>query len=246
MIEATVEKLITMKLHGMAKAVQEQMKNRTYKDLSFEERLGMLVDREMDSRQDRKLRSLLTKARFRYQGASVEDINFMAKRGITKDVILSLSQNGWIKDKRNIIITGSTGVGKTYMACALGNSACRAGISTYYARLPRLFQELKISKADGSYGKLLQRLSRVNLLIVDDWGLSPLSDAERRDFLEIMEDRYNVRSTIISSQIPVEKWHDLIGEPTIADAICDRLIHNAHKIKLTGKSMRGGDPDLNN
>jgi DNA replication protein DnaC len=233
-----------MKLHGMAKAVQEQMKNRTYKDLSFEERLGMLVDREMDSRQDRKLRSLLTKARFRYQGASVEDINFMAKRGITKDVILSLSQNAWIKDKRNIIITGSTGVGKTYMACALGNSACRAGISTYYARLPRLFQELKISKADGSYGKLLQKLSRVNLLVVDDWGLSPLSDAERRDFLEIMEDRYNVRSTIISSQIPVEKWHDLIGEPTIADAICDRLIHNAHKIKLTGKSMRGGDPDL--
>jgi len=246
MIEATVEKLITMKLHGMAKAVQEQMKNRTYKDLSFEERLGMLVDREMDSRQDRKLRSLLTKARFRYQGASVEDVNFMAKRGITKDVILSLSQNAWIKDKRNIIITGSTGVGKTYMACALGNSACRAGISTYYARLPRLFQELKISKADGSYGKLLQKLSRVNLLVVDDWGLSPLSDAERRDFLEIMEDRYNVRSTIISSQIPVEKWHDLIGEPTIADAICDRLIHNAHKIKLTGKSMRGSDPDLAN
>lgn len=246
MIEATVEKLITMKLHGMANAVQEQMKSRAYKDLSFEERLGMLVDREMDSRQDRKLRGLLAKARFRYQGASVEDINFTAKRGITKDVILSLSQNGWIKDKRNIIITGSTGVGKTYMACVFGNSACRAGISTYYARLPRLFQELKISRADGSYGKLLQKLSMVNLLIVDDWGLSPLSDTERRDFLEIMEDRYNVRSTIISSQIPTEKWHDLIGEPTIADAICDRLIHNAHKIKLTGKSMRGGDQDSNN
>lgn len=244
MIEATVEKLITMKLHGLAEAVQEQMKTRAYKDLNFEERLGMLVDREMDSRQDRKLRMLLTKARFRYPGASIEDINFMAKRGITKDVILSLSRNEWIKDKRNIIITGSTGVGKTYMACALGNSACRAGISTYYTRLPRLFQELKISKADGSYAKLLQKLSRVNLLIVDDWGLSPLSDTERRDFLEIMEDRYNVRSTIISSQIPTEKWHDLIGEPTIADAICDRLIHNAHKIRLTGKSMRGGDPDL--
>lgn len=244
MIEATVDKLITMKLHGMAEAVREQIKTRAYKDLSFEERLGMLVDREMDSRQDRKLRTLLAKARFRYQGASVEDINFTAKRGITKDVILSLAQNGWIKDKRNIIITGSTGVGKTYMACVLGNSACRAGISTYYVRLPRLFQELKISRADGSYGKLLQKLSMVNLLIVDDWGLSPLADTERRDFLEIMEDRYNVRSTIISSQIPVEKWHDLIGEPTIADAICDRLIHNAHKIKLTGKSMRGGDTDL--
>jgi DNA replication protein DnaC len=244
MIEATVEKLISMKLHGMAAAVQEQMKNRAYKDLSFEERLGMLVDREMDHGQDRKLRTLLTKARFRYPGASVEDINFRARRGISKDVILKLSQNGWIKDKRNMIITGSTGVGKTYFACALGNSACRAGISTYYVRLPRLFQQLKISRADGSYGKLLQKLSRINLLIVDDWGLSPLSDTERIDFLEIMEDRYDVRSTIISSQIPVDKWHDLIGEPTIADAICDRLIHNAHKIKLTGsKSMRGGDHD---
>jgi DNA replication protein DnaC len=245
MIEATVEKLISMKLHGMAAAVQEQMKNRAYKDLSFEERLGMLIDREMDNRQDRKLRTLLTKARFRYPGASVEDINFRAKRGISKDVILKLSRNGWIKDKRNMIITGSTGVGKTYFACALGNSACRAGISTYYVRLPRLFQQLKISRADGSYGKLLQKLSRINLLIVDDWGLSPLSDTERIDFLEIMEDRYNVRSTIISSQIPVDKWHDLIGEPTIADAICDRLIHNAHKIRLTGsKSMRGGDTDI--
>lgn len=244
MIEATVEKLISMKLHGMAEAVEEQMKTRAYKDLSFEERLGMLVDREMDHRQDRKLRTLLTKARFRYPGASVEDINFRAQRGISKDVILKLAQNGWIKDKRNMIITGSTGVGKTYVACALGNSACRAGISTYYVRLPRLFQELKISRADGSYGRLLQKLSRTNLLIVDDWGLSPLSDTERIDFLEIMEDRYNVRSTIISSQIPVDKWHDLIGEPTIADAICDRLIHNAYKINLTGKkSMRGGDPD---
>ncbi len=243
MIEATVEKLISMKLHGMADAVQEQMKNRAYKDLGFEERLGMLVDREMDNRQDRKLRTLLTKARFRYPGASIEDINFRARRGISKDVILKLAQNGWIKDKRNMIITGSTGVGKTYFACALGNSACRAGISTYYVRLTRLFHELKISRADGSYGKWLQKLSRTNLLIVDDWGLSPLSDTERIDFLEIMEDRYNVRSTIISSQIPVDKWHDLIGEPTIADAICDRLIHNAHKIILTGKSMRGGDPE---
>ncbi len=244
MIEGTVEKLILMKLHGMAEAVQEQMMTSAYKELSFEERLGMLVDREMDSRQDRRLRMLLTKARFRYPGACVEDINFRAKRGITKDVLLKLSQNGWIKDKRNIIITGSTGVGKTYIVCAIGNSACRAGISTYYVRLPRLFQELKIARVDGSYAKLLQKLSRVNLLIVDDWGLSPLSDTERRDFLEIMEDRYNVRSTIVSSQIPVDKWHDLIGDPTIADAICDRLIHNSHKLNLTGKSMRGGDPDL--
>ncbi len=243
MIEATVEKLISMKLHGMAEGIQEQMMTPAYKELSFEERLGMLVDREMQSRENRRLSMLLRKAHFRYPGACIEDVNFRTRRGITKEELLKLSHNGWIKDKRNIIITGSTGVGKTYMACVFGNSACRTGISTYYVRLPRLFQELKIARADGSYVKLLQRLSRVNLLIVDDWGLSVLSDAERRDFLEIMEDRYNVRSTIVSSQIPVDKWHDVIGDPTIADAICDRLIHNSHKLKLTGKSMRGGDPD---
>jgi len=244
MIEATAEKLLLMKLHGLAQGLQEQMQTSAYKELSFEERLGMLVDKEMDSRQDRKLRTLLRKARFRYPGASVEDINFRAKRGITKDMILRLAQNRWIQDKRNIIITGPTGVGKTWIACALGNSACRAGISTYYIRLPRLFQELKIARADGSYAKLLHKLSRVNLLIVDDWGLSPLSDTERRDFLEITEDRYDVRSTMLSSQIPIEKWHDLIGDPTIADAICDRLIHNSHKLILTGRSMRGGDETI--
>ena len=244
MIEATVEKLILMKLHGMVDGVQEQMMTPAYKELSFEERFGMLVDKEMLGRENRKLRMLLSKARLRYSGACIEDINFRTRRGITKEVLLKLSRNGWIKDKRNIIITGSTGVGKTYIACALGVSACRAGISTYYARLPRLFQELKIARADGSYVKLLQKLSRVNLLIVDDWGLSSLSDTERRDFLEIMEDRYNVRSTIVSSQIPVDKWHDVIGDPTIADAICDRLVHNSHKLRLTGKSMRGGDKDL--
>lgn len=247
MIEATVEKLTSMKLHGMAEGIRAQMISAAYSDLSFEERMSMLVDKEMQSREERRLTMLLRKARFRYPGSCVEDVSFKTRRGVTKDVMLKLAQNGWIKDKRNIIITGSTGVGKTYMACAIGVSACREGISTYYVRLPRLFQELKIARADGSYVKLLQKLSRVNLLIVDDWGLSPLSDPERRDFLEIMEDRYNVRSTIVSSQIPVDKWHDIIGDPTIADAICDRLIHNSHKLTLTGRSMRGGgdtEPDM--
>ena len=162
-------------------------------------------------------------------------------------MLLPLCQNEWIKDTRNIIITGPTGVGKTYIACALGVSACRAGISTYYSRVPRLLQELKIARADGSYVKLLQKLSRVNLLIIDDWGLSLLSEEERTDFLEIMEDRYKVRATLVSSQIPLDKWHEVIAEPTIADAICDRLIHNAYKLNLTGKSMReGGDAELNN
>lgn len=229
-----------MKLHGMAEGVKEQMISSAYKDISFEERFSMLVDKEMVSRENRRLRMLLSKAGFRYPGACIEDIDFRTKRGITKDVLLKLSQNEWIRNRFNIIITGSTGVGKTYIACALGNSVCRAGMSTYYVRLPRLFQELKIARADGSYIKLLQKLSRVNLLIVDDWGLSPLSDIERRDFLEIIEDRYNVRSTIVSSQIPVDKWHDVIGDPTIGDAICDRLIHNSYKLKLTGESMRGG------
>ena len=246
MIQATVEKLLFMKLKGMAEGLQQQMMSSSYKELSFQERLALLVDKEMTNRQERKLRMLLSKARLRYPQACIEDIDFRARRGITRDMLLSLSQNEWIKDKRNIIITGPTGVGKTYIACALGASACRAGISTYYGRVPRLLQELKIARADGSYVKLLQKLSRINLLIIDDWGLSVLSDEERADFLEIMEDRYKVRSTIVSSQIPLDKWHDVIAEPTIADAICDRLIHNAYKLNLTGKSMReGGDTELN-
>ena len=153
-------------------------------------------------------------------------------------MLLTLARNGWIAGKQNVILTGPTGVGKTFVACALGNSACRAGISTWYTRLPRLLQELAIARADGSYGKLLTWLSRISVLIIDDWGLAPLADRERRDLLEVLEDRHEVSSTIISSQLPIEQWHEIIANPTVADAVCDRLLHNSHKLILKGESMR--------
>jgi DNA replication protein DnaC len=174
----------------------------------------------------------------RILGACFEDIDFKTRRGVTKDAFLRFCQNEWIRNHHNLILIGPTGVGKSYLACALGNSAIRQGIGTVYVRMPRLAQELKVARADGSYVKLLQRLQRIRLLVIDDFGLNPFTDEERRDFLEIMEDRHQVRSTIIASQLPIDLWHDMIVDPTLADAICDRVVHNAHKIILTGESMR--------
>jgi len=192
----------------------------------------------MNERDNRKLANLLKGAKLRYSNACPEDIDYRTPRGIAKDAVLSLCGNGWVTARQNVIITGPTGCGKTFLACALGVSACRAGLSVYYQRLPRLLQELNIARADGSYGKLLSRLAKYAVLIVDDWGLAKLTDRERRDLLEVLEDRHNISSTIISSQIPMNKWHDLIDEPTIADAVLDRLVHCAHTITLKGESMR--------
>ena len=238
MIEAVVEKLFLMKLHGMAEGLRAQLNTPAYRDLGFEERFGLLVDKEKLHRENKQLKALAGKAHFRHPAACFEDIDFRTRRGITKDALLRFCQNEWIRNHHNLILIGPTGVGKSYLACALGNGAIRQGISTLYVRMPRLAQELKVARADGSYVKLLQRLQRTRLLIVDDWGLSPFTDEERRDFLEIMEDRHQVRSTIIASQLPIDLWHDVIGDPTLADAICDRIVHNAHKIILTGESMR--------
>jgi DNA replication protein DnaC len=238
MIEATIEKLIAMKLSGMAEGLREQMSNPAYGDLSFEERCGLLIDKEKLHRENRQLKILLSHARLRHPTACFENIDFRTRRGLVKDVILKLSRNEWIDRHQNVIVVGPTGAGKTYLACALGNSAIRQGIRTMYVRLPRLAQDLKITRADGSFVKLLSRLQRIRLLIVDDWGMNPFTDEERRGFLEIMEDRHNVRSTIIASQFPIDTWHDVIGDPTLADAICDRVVHNAHKIIITGESMR--------
>jgi DNA replication protein DnaC len=238
MIEAVIEKLIMMKLHGMAEGFREQLNTPAYRDLGFEERFGLLVDKEKLYRENMQLRALSRKAHFRHPAACFEDIDFKTRRGITKDALLRLCQNEWIRNHHNLILIGPTGVGKSYLACALGNSAIRQGIGTVYVRMPRLAQELKVARADGSYIKLLQRLQRIRLLIIDDFGLNPFTDEERRDFLEIMEDRHQVRSTIIASQLPIDLWHDMIGDPTLADAICDRVVHNAHKIILTGESMR--------
>lgn len=237
MIEATMEKLLLMKLYGMVEGLKEQT-NPEYRDFSFDERLAVLVDKEKLYRENRQLKALASKAHFRHPSACFEDIDFRARRGITKDGLFRLCQNEWIRSHNNLILIGPTGVGKTYIACALGNSAIRQGISTFYVRMPRLIQELKVARADGSYVKFLQRLQRMRLLIIDDWGLNPFTDEERRDFLEIMEDRHQVRSTMIASQLPLDLWHDAIGDATFADAICDRVIHNAHKIIMTGESMR--------
>ena len=233
----TQEKLRTLKLNGMAKALEEQLNMTDIDDLSFEERLGLLVDREATERENRRLTARLKKARLR-QTNCVEDIDFRSPRGLDKNLILSLAGCQWIAKSQNIIITGPTGVGKTYLACALAHKACLEGYTALYRRITKLFDELTIAKADGRYPKLMLTWAKTNLIILDDLGMVPMTAEQRHNLLELMEDRYGQKATIVTSQLPVEVWHEAIGDPTIADAILDRIIHNAHKINLKGESMR--------
>jgi DNA replication protein DnaC len=235
--QQTMEKLYAMRLDGMAKAFTEQLEQPDLGALSFEERLGMLVDRQWTWRENRRLQRLLKNAKLKLN-ACVEDVDYRPPRGLDKSLMASLITSDWIKNRHNVIITGATGVGKTYLACALANKACRDGFTTFYTRAPRLFQDLAISQADGSYGKFMRKLAKTNLLLIDDLGLAPLDDRERRNLLEVIEDRHTTGSTIVASQLPIENWHETIGDPTIADAILDRLVHNAYKINLKGPSMR--------
>lgn len=233
----TLDKLQTLKFTGMAKALAEQMALPEIEKLSFEERLGLLVDREMTERDDRRLKSRLRKARLKQQ-ACLEEIDYRHARGLDRSLMADLASCQWAKKHLNILITGPTGVGKSWIACALAQKACREGYSAQYLRLPRLLEELTLAKGDGSYPKLLTSLAKINVLILDDWGLSKLTAEQRHDLLEILEDRHDMRSTIVTSQLPINKWHQIIGDPTLADAIMDRLVHNAYKINLKGESMR--------
>ena len=237
LIHPTQEKLLALKLNGMAKALEEQLNMTDIDDLSFEERLGLLVDREVTEKENKRLTARLKKARLR-QTNCVEDIDFRTPRGIDKNMILALAGCQWVAKSQNVIITGPTGVGKTYLACALAHKACLEGYSAVYKRVTKLFDELNIAKADGRYGKMMLTWAKTNVIILDDFGMAPMTADQRHDLLELMEDRYGQKSTIVTSQLPVEAWHEAIGDPTIADAILDRIIHNAHKINLKGESMR--------
>jgi len=237
----TLDKLESLRLHGMVQALKQQWQQPELNELSFEQRLGLLVDRESDLRQTRQMQTRLRKAKLR-QNAVVEDIDFKHPRGMDRSQVLQLATCQWIKQKQNLLITGPTGVGKSYLACALAHTACREGFSVLYLRIARLFADLALARGDGRYIKLLATFAKTDLLLLDDYGLAPLAKEQRYDFLEILEDRHGLRSTLVTSQLPVEHWHEQIGDPTTADAILDRLVHNAHTLQLKGGSMRKKTP----
>jgi DNA replication protein DnaC len=245
--EETYKQLQEMKLHGLAHAFKDYLEQPAQSDkLTFEERFGMMVDLEWTQRQARRLKLRLASSKLREQ-ACVEDIDYKHPRGLDRSVIQRLATCQWVKQRENVLITGATGLGKTWIACALAERACRDGHTALYTRVPRLLQDLYIARGAGTYAKTIDRLAKPDLLVLDDFGLAPLTDCERRDFLEVVEDRHQRRSTIVASQLEVKHWHELIDEPTVADAILDRLVSSAHRIEMKGKtSMRGKEIEHSN
>jgi DNA replication protein DnaC len=239
--EQTYHQLIEMKMYGFAASFQEYLDGEHGEhegsQLSFADRFGLMADREWTERQDRRLKRRLSLAKLR-EPACVEDIDYRHPRGLDRSVVERLILCRWLEHHENLVITGPTGIGKTWLACAFAHQACRQGYSVLYKRLPRLLHDLQMARGEGTYGKELVKIARAQLLVIDDWGLAPLADRERRDMLEILEDRHGRHSTVLASQLKVKLWHDTIGDPTIADALMDRLIHNAHKLELDGESMR--------
>ena len=236
--EPTMEKLRALRLDTLAAAWAEQQKNPESAKLAFDERLGLLVDAEHLARENKRLARLLKEAKLRLGQACVEEIDYPARRELDKAIIRQLATCRWVHEHQNVTVTGATGTGKTFVACALAQQACRKGHSAIYRRASRLFDELGLARADGSYVRLLAKLARVDVLVIDDWGLAPVREQERRDLLEVLEDRYGQRSTIMTSQLSTKQWHDHLADQTLADAILDRLLHNAHKIALKGPSRR--------
>jgi DNA replication protein DnaC len=237
LVEQTIEKLVSMKMGAMAEALRRWLDQPKDRDIPPADLVGLLVDAEWIARENKKLTARLRNARFRQQ-ACIEDIDYGQARGLTKSVILDLATCRWIHAHQNVIFTGPTGVGKSYLACALGQKACREGYTVVYRRTSRLLDELAQARVDGSHADLLRRLAKAQVLILDDLGLEVLTAGQRRDLLEVLDDRYDASSTVITSQLEPSDWHAVIGDPTIADAVCDRLVHNAHRIKLTGDSVR--------
>jgi DNA replication protein DnaC len=236
--EPTIEKLHALHLGAMAAAWAAQREDPKSQEIDFDARFGMIVDAEHLSRDNKRLARALREAKLRIPNACIEDIDYTPKRELDRALLRQLGTCAWIGSHANVIVTGATGTGKSYVACALAQQACRSGFRALYRRVPRLLEELALAHADGTYTRLLGRLAKVDVLILDDWGLAPLREQERRDMLEIFDDRHGTRSAILTSQLPVEKWHDYVADPTIADALLDRVVHNAHRIKLKGPSRR--------
>lgn len=235
--QQTIDKLHTMKLHGLADAFRAQMETAEASQLGFEERFALIVDQQWLWRENRALARRLRAAHLKERGV-MEDVDYQHPRGLDRKLVRTLSSSDWVRQQQNILLLGPTGIGKSWLACALAQKACRDGFSVLHKRTAELFRDLAVAHADGSIGRLLLRLSRTDILLLDDFAMAPMKDGERRDFLEICDDRYQRRSLILTSQMPVAHWHEQIGDPTIADSILDRLIHNAHRIELKGESMR--------
>ena len=236
--EHTLDQLRGLRLDGMVHALADQAASAAAAALAFDERLAMLVQREIDWRDGKRLARLLKAARLKVAGACIEDIDWRGSRGLDRNLVTALAGGDWLRHAHNVLITGATGVGKTWLACALAQQAARSGFTVLYVRAPRLLEELRVAHGDGSFGRRLAQLARIDLLAIDDFAIAPITAAERNDLLELLDDRVGTRATLITSQLPVAAWHEWLDDPTLADAILDRIVHAAHKIALKGESMR--------
>lgn len=241
--EHTLDQLRSLRLDGMVRAIEEQATSTAASTLGFDDRFTMLVQREIAWRDDRRVTRLLKAAKLKVSSACVEDINWRASRSLDRSLVAALAGGDWLRQGQNLLITGMTGCGKTWLACALAHQAARSGFSVLYTRAARLFDELQVAHGDGSFSRRLAQLAKLDLLVLDDFAISPMGAGERNDLLEMLDDRVGTRSTLITSQLPVKAWHTYLDDPTLADAILDRVVHSSHKIALKGKSLRDKDQD---